>query len=571
MQNSETELSLSDTRAVAGDRAKSDQAFLDSMTTETQAPVEEEWQPSKHEKAIIYTISLLNLIVSLDATIIVTSLAAIVDDIGGTTTEAFWIGTSYLLVNAVTMPVICSISDVIGRPICLTFSVAIFSLGTILCCVANGIPLMLVGRCIQGVGGGGIHSLGLVIQTDFIPLRWRPKWYGVTLAAWAVGLSAGPIIGGAIAQKTTWRWVFYLMFPICGFGLVAVPYLLTLRPKKATAQEKLSRIDWFGCFIFIGSATIFLMALSWGGSQHPWDSAATLAPLIIGFVGLLITVLYIKYYAKNPFIRKTLFCDASSIVTYIAAAGQGFVLYATLYYSPLYFQAVKNFSPINTGLATLPNLLTFALSGIVTGRLVTRFNNFRWAIWIGWFFGAVAAGMYVVWRVNDSAAVWVWTFLIGGISHGAILNAQNFATQAMCKEGDEGAAAAMYIFARQFGMAVGVGIGATTFQNVMKMKLRWEGLPTEIADNAEAYIPTLHSLPDGHEKDVITDAYAFGFQVVVGTWTALETLMLFLTLVFIKHADMNRKVSSDHHLNSDRMIRHWGKKNNGIETEEYGT
>lgn len=159
-----------------------------------------DWVPSRHQKAIIYTIGVLNLIVALDASIIVTSLAvslfligfyathdmhltgsfqAIVSDIGGSTTEAFWIGTSYLLVNAITMPIICSISDIIGRPICLTFAIAIFTIGTIVCCVAGNITTLLAGRCIQGVGGGGIHSLGLVVQTDIVPLRWRPKWYAI--------------------------------------------------------------------------------------------------------------------------------------------------------------------------------------------------------------------------------------------------------------------------------------------------------------------------------------------------------------------------------------------------------
>ncbi|KAI0012487.1 major facilitator superfamily transporter [Xylariaceae sp. FL0662B] len=542
-------------------------SLTDAGTPKASPEPLEEWLPSRHEKAIIYTLALLNLLVSLDATIIVTSLTAIIDDIGGTTTEAFWVGTSYLLVNAVTMPMICSVSDVFGRPICLTFSIAAFTVGTILCCTANNITVLLVGRCIQGVGGGGIHSITLVIPTDVVPLRWRPKWYGVTLAAWAVGLSVGPVMGGAIAEKTTWRWIFYLMFPICGFGLVLVPYLLTLRPRKSTTQEKLNRIDWLGGVVFTGSATAFLIAISWGGTQHAWDSAATLVPLIIGIIGLVVTVLYESYVAKHPFIRKALFRDISSITAYTAACIQGFVLLGTLYYCPLYFLSVKGYTPINTGLATLPCLLSFALSGIVTGRIVTRFNNFRWAIWIGWFFSCVCTAMYTVWRINDSAAIWVIAFLIGGISHGAILNAQNFATQALCKDGDEGAAAAMYIFARQFGMALGVGIGTTTFQNVMKLKLRWEGLPTEIADYADSYIPTLHSLPQGHDRDAIYDAYKFGFQIVVATWLALSVLMLFLTLVFIKHADMNRKLTSEHQLDSERIARHWGGKESRNEAE----
>ncbi|KAI0424247.1 major facilitator superfamily transporter [Xylaria sp. FL1042] len=516
-----------------------------------------EWKPSKHEKAIIFTLAFLNLIVSLDATIIVTSLTAIVQDIGGTTTQAFWIGTSYLLVNAVSMPIISSISELVGRPVCLTFAIVIFTIGTILCCTAHNIAVMLVGRCIQGVGGGGIHIISLVTQTDFVPLRWRPKWYGVTLAAWAVGLSLGPIIGGIIAQRTTWRWIFYLMFPILGFGLVAVPYLLTLRPKKTTVQEKLSRIDWVGMFVFTGSITSFLVAISWGGIQHPWSSAATLAPLILGIIGVIATVIYEAYVAKFPFLRKALFHDHSSIVAYIAGGMQGLMLI------PFYFESVKEYNPTNTGVALLPILLGFALSGIVTGRLMTRFNNFRWAIWIGWFLGSVGMAIYVAWRVNDSKPVWVITLLIVGISHGIILTSQNFATQAMCKLGDEGAASAMYTFVRQLGIAIGVGTGAATFQNVLKLKLGWEGLPTEIADHADTYIPTLHALPDGPRKDAIYDAYKFGFQIVFATWLGVSVLLLFLTLVFIKHTDMNRKLVSEHQLDSDRMNRHWGKKNIG--------
>ena len=77
------------------------------------------------------------------------------------------------------MPIICSVSDVIGRSICLTFAIAIFTIGTIVCCESQNIGTLLAGRYIQGIGGGGIHSLGLVVQTDIVPLRWRPKWYAI--------------------------------------------------------------------------------------------------------------------------------------------------------------------------------------------------------------------------------------------------------------------------------------------------------------------------------------------------------------------------------------------------------
>lgn len=103
-----------------------------------------------------------------------------IEDLEGDKATAFWIGTSYLLVNAVTMPFTCSISDIFGRPMCFEFSLVMFALGTIVCCTAHTVTQMLAGRCIQGVGGAGIHALGLVILCDIVPLKDRPKWYGVT-------------------------------------------------------------------------------------------------------------------------------------------------------------------------------------------------------------------------------------------------------------------------------------------------------------------------------------------------------------------------------------------------------
>ncbi|PVH91227.1 major facilitator superfamily transporter [Periconia macrospinosa] len=517
------------------------------------------------QKAIIYTIGILNLIVALDASIIVTSLAAIVNEIGGSTTEAFWVGTSYLLVNAITMPLICAVSEIIGRPICLTFAITIFTIGTIVCCVAGNMGTLLVGRCIQGVGGGGIHSLGLVVQTDIVPLRWRPKWYSIVLGFWALGLCLGPVLGGAIAERTTWRWIFYLMFPICAFGLVAVPYLLTLKPKARTAKEKLSRIDWIGGALFAISGTATLVAISWGGTQYAWDSAVTLVPLIVGVIGLVITITYEHRFAKHPFLEKALFKDVGSLVTYLAAVAQGIVLYSALYYCPFYFMAVKGYTSLQAGVALLPLLFTITVSGMITGRLVTRFNNYRLPIWIGWFIGAVSPGMVMIWRTNDSAAVWVLTYIIGGLGQGAILNAQNFASQAICNPGDEGKAAATYTFSRQVGMSLGVGIGATTFQNVMKLRLDRDGLPTSIATQAEAYIPTLHSLPPGAMRDTLYDAYKFGIQIVFSISVGVSVLTLVMTVLFMKHVDMNRKIDTEHLLDTQRITEHWGNKAKTVE------
>jgi MFS family permease len=158
---------------------------------------QQQWKPSTHELLIMIALSVISFMVALDACIIVTSLTvssrtilsflvdqsnivhqAIVTALEGTAMQGFWVGTSYLLANAVTMPFIAAISDIFGRPICLIVALIMFTTGSILCAAAHNIGTLLVGRSVQGIGGGGIMVLSLVIFTDIVPLRFRPKWYG---------------------------------------------------------------------------------------------------------------------------------------------------------------------------------------------------------------------------------------------------------------------------------------------------------------------------------------------------------------------------------------------------------
>ncbi|KAH6652318.1 major facilitator superfamily domain-containing protein [Truncatella angustata] len=531
-----------------------DAAPLSDVEDASVKPQSEEWKPSGHELLIIITLAIVSLLVALDASIIVTSLGAMVVDLKADTTAGFWIGTSYLLVNAVTMPIIASLSEIFGRPICLEFALLSFTVGTIFCSTANSVTLMLVGRCIQGIGGGGVHVLSGVIMTDIVPLRFRPKWFGVVLGAWALGTCIGPLIGGAIVEHTTWRWVFYLMFPICAYGLVAVPLLLTLAPREESMGQKLLRVDWFGGFLFMGSATSFLVAICWGGSQKPWDSAATIAPLVIGLVGLGCTLVWEIKFAKEPIFKHELFNSRSSAITYICGACQGFLMWGAFYYFPFYFLSVMQTSTITAGVNLLPSVLITVPGSIITGRLVTRFNNYRYFVWAGWAIVVLNSILAVIWKfVNVTTAVWATTFVVFGLGHGMILNAQQFAVQAMCNPGDEGLAASMYLFLRQIGAAIGVGVGGSVFQNVMSIKLQWEGLDKAIASEAEGYVIKLHTMPnDDPVKEQILEAFRYGFAGVYDLYLGIAGVALILSLLFVKHYDLNRTLGTEHVLRESR-------------------
>ncbi|OHE90324.1 major facilitator superfamily transporter [Colletotrichum orchidophilum] len=504
------------------------------------------WSPSRREFAIMATAALLSLMVALDACVIVTSLQAIVVDLELSTYDGFWIGTAYLLANAVLMLFIADLSRVFGRRSGLTISVAVFALGTIFCCVSHSIGLMLAGRSLQGVGGAGIIVLCLLIFTDIVPLRFRPTWYGLVQAAWALGNCVGPILGGAIAQHTTWRWIFYIMFPFCGAGLALVPWLVNIDSPADGVGEKLKKIDWPGNALFIGSATLLLVAVSWGGLRYSWGSAGTLVPLLLGAVGMALTVIYESRFATSPFLQRRLFQTASSIATYACGAIQGLVMYGQLYYVPLYFMDVKGFTPVQTGVALFPVMFTLVPASIITGRLVTVFNNYQWPIWVGWTLATIASGLMMLWHVETPAKIWAPTLVLLGLGHGSILNAQNMASHALCDEGDEAIAAAMYAFLRQFGMALGVGVGGSTFQNVMLLKLEDDGLaPAGTHGGTHAISAMLSAAGDVGPPSKIVDAYIYGLRGVYGLYVGVSGLALLMSFL-IKSASMNRSLRSEH-------------------------
>jgi hypothetical protein len=228
-------------------------------------------------------------------------------------------------------------------------------------------------------------------------------------------------------------------------------------------------------------------------------------------------------------------------------------MWGSFYYYPFYFLSVMQTTSLTAGVNLLPSLLTLIPMSIVIGILVTRFDNYRVPVWIGWTLIVICYIMAVIWRfVNVTTGLWVVTLMIFGTGHGIVLNAQQFAAQAMCKSGDEGRASATYLFVRQFGSAIGVGIGGTTFQNIMALKLGWEGLPTEIASQAEQYVATLHTMPDGDEKTSIIDAYRFGFGGVYSVFLGIAIVALILSLCYTKHYTLNKPLNTEHVLRGSR-------------------
>jgi multidrug resistance protein len=230
------------------------------------------------------------------------------------------------LTCAVFQPFIAALSDIFGRQELLLLSLLFFTVGSLLCGSSWNFPTLLIGRCIQGVGGGGVITLAQVIFADIVPLRQRPKWFSLVLAAWALGSVIGPLVGGLFVQHGLWRWTFYINLPFCGIGFVMVPLFIRLTTQKTSLKEKLLRVDWVGGFLFISSMTSFLIGLSWGGVEFAWTSFQTLVPLIVGVAGVALSLLWERYGAREAFLRRSLFHNGSAVAAYICALLQGLLV-----------------------------------------------------------------------------------------------------------------------------------------------------------------------------------------------------------------------------------------------------
>lgn len=215
---------------------------------------------------------------------------------------------------------------------------------------------------------------------------------------------------------------------------------------------------------------------------------------------------------------------------------------------------MQGYGPVRTGTSALPATVALVPASIIVGVLITRFGRFRWAVWSGWVVTTLGHGLMIMWDENTSTPAWAAILVIVGVGHGLILNAQNFATQAIALPGDEAQAAAMYAFLRSFGMALGVGVGGSVFQNVMMIRLDDYGLPDTIARNAETYIHLVWSQPRTAESDQIIDSFVYGFRGVYGLLCAIAGVGL-LSSFFIQKFNLDKELVTEHTLAENNVTR----------------
>jgi hypothetical protein len=489
--------------------------------------------------------------VALDGTSISVALPTIAQKLHGSALEAFWAGTSFLLTSTVFQPLFASFSHIFGRMPLTIVAMTLFLVGVLVAALAQNFELLLAGRTIQGVGGGRIIALSEIIVTDLVPLRVRGQWMGVLAGTWALGSVSGPVIGGAFAQVGAWRWIFWLNLPFIGTGYPMVLLFLKLNIVPESIMEKLRRVDWMGSVVFVASTTSFLIPLTWGGIMYPWTHWRTLVPLIIGGAGAVGFVLYEKYVALEPLFRLSVFENRTAALGFIESALHGILVWTILYYQPLYFLAVKEYSPVIAGVALFPATFTVAPMSVITGFAITKTNAYRWAIWLGWALATLGFGLTIIIDVRTSIPAWVFICIVPGMGCGVLFSALQFQVQAPSTSEDMAFAVGTFVFFRTLGQAVGVAIGGVTFQNTMIKKLRdfpmYADQAAELAKDAAALVQVIRDTEEGAGKYDLQVAYTDSIRVVYIVLTAICAVGLVCSF-FVEAYDINVALETEHGL-----------------------
>ncbi|KIW07815.1 uncharacterized protein PV09_01735 [Verruconis gallopava] len=508
-----------------------------SQTSTSTPPALPVFNPGWRFKLAFSSLSVVTLMVALDATSLSVALPVMAKALGGSAIEAFWSGTSFLLTSTVFQPVLGNFSHIFGRKPLILGSLVLFGIGAIVAAVANNFTVILVGRSIQGIGGGGVIALTEIISTDMVPLRERGKWFAFISSMWALGTVIGPLLGGGLAQAGEWRWIFWINLPFIGIGGTMVILFLKLNFPTSDFAEKLRRVDWIGTVVFVAATVGFLIPITWGGVQYSWSSWRTLVPLLVCAAALIGFVAYEEWLerrGREPTIRMSVLKHRTAAVTYATTFLHGMILWSIVYYLPLYYEAVKEYSPILSGVALFPQSFTVAPASMAVGIAIAITGKYTIFTWTGWAITVLGMGLLTLLDIGTSVPAWIFLNLVSGLGTGVLFSAMALAVQAASTNENMDYAVTLFSFFRGAGQTVGVAVGGVIFQNQMKKEILKRSIiaanANEWSQDASGLVAILKAMADGPVKHALQEAYVDANKMVWIVMTALAGVAFIISL-----------------------------------------
>jgi DHA2 family multidrug resistance protein len=395
---------------------------------------------------------LATFMVVLDSSVANVALPHIAGNLSASTDESTWVLTSYLVSNAIMLPAAGWIARRIGRKRLLLISILLFTAASLLCGMALNMPMLIVARVLQGVGGGGMQPLAQSILLESFP----PRRHGTAMAVFGIGVVVAPVIGptlgGWITDSYSWRWIFYINLPI---GVLAL-FMVNLFVEDPPYLRKAFRgaIDYLGfglMALWLGTLQLVLDK----GQEADWFAATWIRWMAVVSMLALAGFILRELTDREPIVQLHVFLDRNFTVGTLITCLYGFILYSATAILPLFLQTMLGYSALQSGMSVSPRGLGAMASMVLAGILV-RYIDGRLLMAFG--FAVLGSSTWMLGRINleiGMASV-VVPNVFNGFAMGFIFVPLTTMTLSRLRKQEMGNATGIYNLMRNIGGSIGI-------------------------------------------------------------------------------------------------------------------
>ncbi len=392
----------------------------------------------------------------LDTTVVNVSLEHIAGDLSATIDEATWALTSYLVANAIILPITGWLATYFGRKRLLMMSISGFTLASFLCGFSPSLGFLVICRIIQGAAGGCLQPLSQAILLEAFP----PEGRGKAMGFWGLGIVVapvlGPVLGGWLTDSYSWRWVFYINIPV-GIASLVMTELFVFDPSYLKRVRE--RIDYWG----IGFLAVWIGALQIAldkGEQDDWFSSHFIVSLMVVAVVFLLIFLVREFMADHPVVDLCVFKQRTYAAGVVLMTVVGFVLYGSLVLLPVWIQTLLGYPALAAGIALAPRGMGSMLGMPLIGMLMPKTDPRRFLA-AGLVIGAYTLYQFSMLSLDTGYWNLFWPQFIQGFSLALLFVPLTTITMSPISREKMGNATSIFNLTRNMGGSIGIALVQT--------------------------------------------------------------------------------------------------------------
>ncbi|NGQ96616.1 MFS transporter [Brevibacillus sp. SYP-B805] len=432
------------------------------------------------------------LFAALDNTIVGTAMPRIVGELGGLGVMT-WLTTAYLLSSTAVVPIAGKLADILGRKAVYVAGLVLFMLGSALCGAAQSMTELIIFRGLQGIGGGVMMPMAMIIIGDLFTGEQRAKWQGIFGAVFGLSSIIGPQVGGWIVDAANWRWVFYINLPV---GILAT-VLIALGLRSHSAKDA-PKIDVWGMVTMIVGVVSLLLALTLGGKDYAWTSWQELSLFALSLVSLAAFVI-VESKVSDPILPLRLFQNR----TFTLINGIGFLMavgmFGAIMFVPLFMQGIVGISASSSGTIMLPLMLSMMAMSILGGRMVRKIGA-RTQMMAGMLIMGAGFWLLSTMGMDTSKMTAMGYMIVLGLGMGLVMPITTLALQEAFPKSELGVVTSSSQFFRQIGGT----FGATILGAIMNHQST-NLLTDRLVPYLEKLPPKAHGMVDQFESMIQTN------------------------------------------------------------------